>query len=123
VTLAPNAALAAATTYSAHSRGAQDLAGNVMTAMNWSFTTSGVAACPCSIWSSSTAPGTTGDHGRERASKSGLSSRRHRRLIYGVRFYKGTTNTGIHTGSVWSTAGTLLATATFQNESASGCSR
>src|SRR5207244_9020309 len=36
------------------------------------------------------------------------------------RFYKGVTNTGTHTGSLWSNTGTLLATATFAGESASG---
>src|SRR5262249_52205235 len=38
----------------------------------------------------------------------------------GVRFYKGTGNGGTHTGSLWSSTGTLLATGTFTNESATG---
>jgi hypothetical protein len=41
-------------------------------------------------------------------------------LVTGVRFYKGATNTGVHTGSLWSTGGTLLAEATFTGETASG---
>jgi hypothetical protein len=40
--------------------------------------------------------------------------------ITGIRFYKGTQNTGTHTGSLWTATGTLLATATFTNETASG---
>jgi Domain of unknown function (DUF4082) len=40
--------------------------------------------------------------------------------ITGVRFYKATTNTGTHTGSLWTTQGTRLATATFTGETASG---
>src|SRR4029453_1776633 len=36
------------------------------------------------------------------------------------RFYKGAGNTGTHTGSLWTTAGQQLATATFSNETASG---
>ncbi|WP_448071218.1 DUF4082 domain-containing protein [Georgenia yuyongxinii] len=40
--------------------------------------------------------------------------------VTGVRFYKGPSNTGTHTGSLWSTGGELLATATFANESAAG---
>nr|WP_246728472.1 DUF4082 domain-containing protein [Microvirga terricola] len=40
--------------------------------------------------------------------------------IAGVRFYKGLNNTGIHTGSLWSSTGTLLATVTFSGESVSG---
>ena len=38
----------------------------------------------------------------------------------GVRFYKGATNTGTHVGSLWTNTGTLLATATFTSETASG---
>jgi fibronectin type 3 domain-containing protein/regulation of enolase protein 1 (concanavalin A-like superfamily) len=40
--------------------------------------------------------------------------------ITGVRFWKGTLNTGVHTGSLWSSTGQLLATVTFTNETASG---
>jgi hypothetical protein len=40
--------------------------------------------------------------------------------ITGLKFYKGATNTGTHVGSLWSSTGTLLATATFAAESASG---
>src|SRR5262249_30966352 len=40
--------------------------------------------------------------------------------VTGVRFYKGGQNTGSHTGSLWSSSGTLLATGTFTNEMASG---
>ncbi len=40
--------------------------------------------------------------------------------ITGIRFYKGPGNSGTHTGSLWSTNGTLLATATFSGETASG---
>ena len=41
-------------------------------------------------------------------------------FITGIRFYKGTGNTGTHVGKLWSNAGTLLATATFSNETATG---
>jgi hypothetical protein len=40
--------------------------------------------------------------------------------ITGVRFYKSTLNTGTHVGSLWSAAGTQLATATFTGETATG---
>jgi hypothetical protein len=41
-------------------------------------------------------------------------------LITGLRFYKGPQNTGTHVADIWSSTGTLLATATFTNETASG---
>jgi hypothetical protein len=40
--------------------------------------------------------------------------------ITGIRFYKSATNTGTHIGNLWSSTGTLLASATFTNETASG---
>ena len=40
--------------------------------------------------------------------------------ITGIRFYKGTGNTGTHVGNLWSASGTQLASATFTNETASG---
>ena len=40
--------------------------------------------------------------------------------ITGIRFYKGPQNTGTHVADLWTASGTLLASATFTNESASG---
>ncbi|MDF1635800.1 N,N-dimethylformamidase beta subunit family domain-containing protein, partial [Mycoplana sp. MJR14] len=40
--------------------------------------------------------------------------------VSGIRFYKGSQDTGTHTGSLWSSTGTRLATLTFTNETASG---
>ncbi len=40
--------------------------------------------------------------------------------IDGIRFYKGSMNTGTHTGGLWTSGGSLLASATFTGETASG---
>jgi parallel beta-helix repeat protein len=40
--------------------------------------------------------------------------------ITGIRFYKGATNIGTHTGSLWTDAGKSLGDVTFTNETASG---
>jgi hypothetical protein len=40
--------------------------------------------------------------------------------ITGIRFYKAAANTGTHVANLWSSAGTLMASATFTNETASG---
>jgi hypothetical protein len=40
--------------------------------------------------------------------------------VSGVRFYKSVANTGTHSGSLWSSSGSRLATVAFENESASG---
>jgi hypothetical protein len=41
-------------------------------------------------------------------------------VVTGVKFYKGSDNTGTHTGSLWTVTGTRLATGTFTNETATG---
>jgi hypothetical protein len=40
--------------------------------------------------------------------------------ITGVRFYKGSKNTGTHVGHLWTRTGTLLGSITFTKETASG---
>ncbi|NKL10303.1 DUF4082 domain-containing protein [Rhizobium leguminosarum] len=40
--------------------------------------------------------------------------------ITGIRFYKGTDNTGPHNGYLWTASGTLLGSVAFSNETASG---
>ena len=40
--------------------------------------------------------------------------------VSGIRFYKSSQDTGVHTGELWSSSGTRLATVTFTNETASG---
>ena len=40
--------------------------------------------------------------------------------VTGIRFYKAAANTGTHIGSLWTAGGTLLASVTFTNETASG---
>jgi hypothetical protein len=40
--------------------------------------------------------------------------------VAGVRFYKGATNTDVHTGTLWTEGRSIMATATFLNETAEG---
>jgi len=123
VTFTPNGQLALNTTYTASVK-ATDLWGNVMPApYTWTFTTANTPpsfTCPCSVFHGSGTPGnvnTTDTHSVEVGVRfqSAVSG-----WVTGVSFYKGSKNTGTHTGSLWSNTGTLLATGTFANESASG---
>ncbi|GAA3602665.1 hypothetical protein GCM10022236_00560 [Microlunatus ginsengisoli] len=76
--------------------------------------------CPCTIWPSTTTPSVASDPDatsievgvKFRATQSGS--------ITGIRFYKGSGNTGTHVGSLWSASGTKLASVTFGSESDSG---
>ena len=91
---------------------------------SWSFTVALTdplpGICPCSIWPDSATPATasTADTAtvqlgvKFRADVDGT--------VNGVRFYKGPLNVGTHTGSLWTSSGTLLATVTFTGESSTG---
>ncbi len=77
-------------------------------------------ACPCTIWAPTAVPADPDDLDpaavevgtRFRSDAAGY--------ITGIRFYKAVANTGTHTGRLWTNNGTLLATVTFTNETASG---
>jgi len=123
-TLTPTAALAASTTYTVTASGAADLAGNVMAATSWSFTTAAgttpPTGCPCSVWATSVIPGTPADSDTA-AVEVGMKFRADAAgQITAVRFYKGTGNSGTHVGHLWSATGTLLGTVTFSGETATG---
>jgi hypothetical protein len=117
-TLTPNAPLANATTYTATVSGAKDASGNVMAGpVTWSFTT---VASPLSLWTPTTTPANP-DANDNTALEVGVKLRSDvAGFLSGIRFYKGTANTGTHVGSLWTSTGTLLAQATFTGESASG---
>jgi hypothetical protein len=73
-----------------------------------------------SVWSPSTVPGIL-DGGDTSSLEIGLKFRSDvAGTVTGVRFYKTTTNTGQHSGHLWTSTGTLLGSVTFTNESSSG---
>ena len=72
------------------------------------------------IWSSSAVPATA-SYPDARSVELGVKFRSDLNgYITGLRFYKGSANTGTHVGHLWTSTGTLLASATFTNETASG---
>jgi uncharacterized protein YjdB len=80
----------------------------------------GSTASFATIWSTSTVPGTV-DGGPDGAVELGVKFRSDSAgTIQGIRFYKASTNTGTHVGNLWSSTGTLLASATFTGETTSG---
>ena len=73
------------------------------------------------IWPLASTPSGIVDAGADSSVELGVKFRPDSAgYITGIRFYKASTNTGTHTGSLWTSTGTLLATATFSNEIASG---
>ncbi len=119
-TLTPTAPLAAATTYTATVSGATDASGNVMTPFSWSFSTALAGSGPFTIWSNSATPAnpSSSDTGAVEVGVKFTSDVAG--TITGLRFYKGAGNGGTHVGHLWTSTGTLLATATFSGETATG---
>jgi hypothetical protein len=72
------------------------------------------------IWSGTAVPGVV-DAGADSPLELGVKFKSDvAGTITGIRFYKASTNTGTHIGTLWSSNGTKLATATFTGETASG---
>jgi hypothetical protein len=123
-TLTPTATLANSTTYTivvvGGASGVKDVAGNAL-AVNATSTFNTVPAPATeSLWASSATPATS-DSGDAQSVELGMKfTATTNGTILGVSFYKSAANTGVHTGSLWSASGQLLATATFSNETASG---
>jgi len=125
VTLTPSGALANSTTYTltvaGSANGVKDLAGNALGAnVASSFTTIAALGPTASLWSNSATPAIA-DSGDGQAIELGVRfTATVNGFVTGITFYKSAANTGIHTGSLWTASGTLLATGTFVNETASG---
>ena len=84
------------------------------TAMNFS------ASAGISIWSNTTVPGIP-SNADSAALELGLKFRSDTAgVVTAARFYKGSLNTGIHVGNLWSSTGTKLGTVTFSGETATG---
>jgi PKD repeat protein len=75
---------------------------------------------PVTLWPSTAVPVTV-DNGPDSPVELGVKFRADvAGTIVGIRFYKASLNTAPHIGNLWNSAGTLLASATFTNESLSG---
>jgi hypothetical protein len=120
-TFTPSNSLSGSTTYTATVSGAQNASGTPMASpFSWSFTTGAVASCPCSIWQDGPATGSFESNDPSAQTLGVQFQAASSGYITGVRFYKEPDDTGAHIGSLWSSTGTLLASGTFSNETASG---
>lgn len=130
--LQPAAPLNYSTTYTAVVVGGatdprvKDTLGNPLPSnVSWVFTTAAPPPpppgnCPCSIWPVNAIPANP-DSNEAASVEVGVKFRSSSNgLIVGIRFYKGADNTGTHIGNLWTSTGTLLASAVFTNETSSG---
>jgi len=77
-------------------------------------------ACPCTLWPAGAVPLNPSVSDAAGVNLGVRVTVLRDGFISGVRFYKGTGNTGTHVGALWSTTGQLLASATFTGETATG---
>ncbi|WP_406694478.1 N,N-dimethylformamidase beta subunit family domain-containing protein [Singulisphaera sp. Ch08] len=73
-----------------------------------------------SLWNSSVTPAVASENDRNAVELGLKFTSDVAGSITGIRFYKGLSNTGTHVAHLWTSTGSLLATATFINESATG---
>jgi hypothetical protein len=95
-----------------------DATGNPASSNDFTFTTS--ASTPVSIWTPTSTPGILSQSDASSVELGAKFTSDVAGYITGIRFYKGTANTGTHIGSLWTSSGSLLASATFTNETATG---
>lgn len=122
-TFTPDSQLPAGTVFTA-SVDASDGWGRAMDDPHtWSFTTGTTPpayTCPCSLFGASATPAVTNSNDPNSVELGVRFTPAINGKVTGVRFYKGSLNTGTHTGSLWSSDGHQLATGTFGTETASG---
>ena len=88
-TFTPSSSLAGSTTYTAAVSGAQNASGTAMSGpYSWSFTTSAVAQCPCSIWQDGTPTGCVESNDPNAQTEGVQFQASSSGFIAGVRFYK-----------------------------------
>ena len=127
--LQPAAVLAESTNYTLTVRGGasgvKDLAGNPLAApFAVSFTTAASPPPPTegpyTLWPDTATPAILSDSDASAVELGVKFQTAVDGFITGLRFYKAPANIGSHVGNLWTSGGTLLATVTFADETASG---
>ncbi|MGV9776347.1 DUF4082 domain-containing protein [Streptosporangium sp. NPDC003464] len=99
---------------------AVDDIGNVQTTPTETTVTVVTGCAGCSLWTPATVPADPSNDDPNSVEVGVKFRTANAGFITGIRFFKGTQNTGTHTGNLWTSSGQLLASATFTNETASG---
>jgi hypothetical protein len=118
LTITPTAALAGSTTYTVDVTGVRSIDGIALPSQSWSFTTAATTTPVSRLLDGETPAIHAQDSDPLELGMAFTPSTAG--AVTGVRFWKGTGNTGTHTGSLWDAAGNRLGTVTFTDETASG---
>ncbi|MBB5953586.1 hypothetical protein FHS29_000156 [Saccharothrix tamanrassetensis] len=116
----PKAKLSANTRHSVSVRAADETANHTLVPVTWRFTTTATQTCPCTLFSDALVPDLDWVPYVYVYNVGVRFSPTVDGVITGVRFYKTGWNTGTHTGSLWASDGTRLATGTFTGETERG---
>ena len=119
LTFTPTSALPTETIFTATAAGLFSTDGAGLAPVSWDFTTASADGCPCTLFGRET-PTTTAVTDAAAVELGVSFTPSESGLVTGVRFYKGTGNGGIHTGTLWTAAGQQLRTVTFAGESELG---
>jgi hypothetical protein len=104
---------AASGTYTLQTRAVDD-SGNLEAPGPGISVTVETAACPCSIWDDAVVPGGSLSESDGQAVELGVRFRADvDGRVTGLRFYQSPSSSGPHTGRLWASDGTLLATASY----------
>ena len=99
----------------------RNAAGALSTSADGTFTTSAASrTCPCSIWPGTAVPAAVATNDSNAVELGLKFTADTSGYITAIRFYKPSTSTGTHVGTLWSATGAVLGRATFTGETASG---
>ncbi len=123
-TFTPNAPLQAGTEYRATVMASAQDVGPMAAPSTWTFTTAQAAAppgvCPCGLYNDGDLPTVITANDPNSVELGVAFTADTDGVVTGVRFYKGPSNTGVHTIALWTSDGTQLATSTVSQESTTG---
>lgn len=120
LTFTPTTSLAAGATIGVSVSGIVGTNGATLPTQSWTFVTQSAQATTYSLFGNRT-PAVTAATDDPSSVELGMSfSSSVAGTVNAIRFFKGATNTGTHTGSLWDSSGNRLATVTFTGETASG---
>jgi hypothetical protein len=119
ITFTPAAALPASTVITATASNVATPQGQTLAPTTWQFTTAAATTQQSTIFGS-LLPQVAAASDTKSVELGTAFSVSQAGSVTGIRFYKGTGNTGTHVGSLWNAAGTRLAQVTFVNETATG---
>ena len=96
----------------------------VSSGASWNFATAQAApaagVCPCSLYGEDSVPSMVQVNDPDPVVLGVRFRPATNGTISAIKFYKNAANTGAHVGTLWSSSGTALGTATFSNESSAG---